>query len=153
MVSTGESAPFVVRFLGLGVSVGRVSGGVVPFDIASRPAGVSSTTGYSPELWRASPAATTSASSCLTRSSFHLFNAPWNGKSWTQAWAVDHFVFRPPSTAATLASPTRPLNLAIAARLALTASAGMGSSRGPPPRHLSPPVPPPPTPPPPTNLP
>src|SRR5260370_18697868 len=95
MVSTGASAPFVVRFLGLAVSVGRVSGGVVPFDIASRPAGVSSTTGYSPELWGASPAATTSPSSCLTRSSFHLFHAPCHVNSLTQACAVDHFPFRP----------------------------------------------------------
>src|SRR5258708_5566813 len=137
MVAAGASAPFAVRCFRLAVSVGSVSGGVVPLDIASRPAGVSSTTGYSPELWRASPAATTSASSCLTRSSFHLFNAPWKGRSWTQAWAVDHFVFRPPSTAATLASPTRPLNLAMAARLALTAAAGIGSSGGRSARQLS----------------
>src|SRR5260370_893385 len=81
-----------------------------------------------PELWRASSAATASVSSCLTRPSYHLFNASWKGRSGTQAWAVDHFVFRAPSPAAPLASPTRPLILAMAGRLALTAAAGIGSS-------------------------
>src|SRR5260370_33807312 len=101
-------------------SAGNVSDGVVLSASASRPADVISTTGYSPELWRASPALISPDRRSLIRSSFHGFNAPWKGSSCTHGRAVDHVVRRPPRTAATLASPTRPLNLAVAARPAST---------------------------------
>ena len=71
------------------------------------------------------------------RSSFHPLRAPWNGSSLTHGCATDHLVCRPPSTAATLASPTRPLNLAVAASAACTASAATASSGGEAVRQLS----------------
>src|SRR6266851_1145362 len=119
-------------------SAGSVrKGGLVFPASASRPAEVISTTGYSPELCRARPVLMSPDRRSLIRSSFHRFNAPWKGSSCTQGWAVDHLVRRPPRTAATLASPTRPLNLAVAASAARTASAATGSSGGEAVRQLS----------------
>src|SRR6266511_719455 len=63
------------------------------------------------------------ARSSLIRSSFQRFNAPWKASSWTHGCAADHFVRRPPSTAATLASPTRPLKRDVAAVVARVAAA------------------------------
>src|SRR5260370_1366261 len=118
-------------------SAGSVREGVLLVASASRPAEVTSTTGYAPELWRARPALISPDRRSLIRSSFHRFNAPWKGSSCTQGWAVDHLVRLPPRTAATFASPTRPLNLAVAASAACTASAATGSSGGEAVRQLS----------------
>ena len=82
-------------------SAGSVRGGAVFAASASRPVEVISTTGYSPELWRARPALISPDRRSLIRSSFHRFKAPWKGSSCTQGWAVDHLVRRPPRTPAT----------------------------------------------------